>query len=212
MEVSARSRIVRAVGVLPVAHGHVDGREPLRRVAVDERRLRAPGMRVGMLEPPARQKLAGGDQRLDDGGVGVALLALRREDRLAPEQGQVGAEGAVLHDVVSHWQAVLLADLVVVVPVAGGGVDETRAGVVRDVVAREHGDVVVPFAVGVLHAAEGVGHDEARASSSAVTSRRRRTRSGFGRRAGRGRRPPRPACRRSGSGRRCAPSIPRGGR
>ena len=40
--------------------------------------------------------------------------------------------------------------------------DEAGARVVGDVVAREHGDVVVPFAVRAVHATERVGHDEAR--------------------------------------------------
>ena len=104
-------------------------------------------MRIAVLEAAARE-LARRDQRLDDGTVGVAFLALRLEDRLAAEQRQVGAEGAVFHDVVSHRQAVLLADQVVVVAMVGRGVDEAGAGVVGDVVAGEHGDVEVPFAAG----------------------------------------------------------------
>ncbi len=56
----------RAVGVEAVAERLVDGDEPLRRVAVDHRRLRAPGMRVGMGEPAAGDQRAGLGQRLDD--------------------------------------------------------------------------------------------------------------------------------------------------
>ena len=59
--------------------------EPLRRVAEDHRLLRAPGVRILMLEPAARDQHAGLDQRLDDGLVGVALLALVGDDALAGE-------------------------------------------------------------------------------------------------------------------------------
>jgi hypothetical protein len=92
--------------------------------------------------------------------VGGAFLALGGEDRLAAEEGQVGAEGAVLHDVVGHGQAVLAAEQVVVVAVGGGGVHEAGAGLVGDVVAGEHGDVVVPFALRAVEAAEGVGEGQ----------------------------------------------------
>ena len=51
-----------------------------------------------MLEPAARQQLAGLDQRLDDGLVGVALLALVVDDALALEAVGVRGERAVLID------------------------------------------------------------------------------------------------------------------
>ena len=72
--------------------------EPLRRVAEDHRLLRAPGMRVLMLQPPAREQHAGVDQRLDHGLVGVALFALVVDDALAGEARRVIGEGAVLVD------------------------------------------------------------------------------------------------------------------
>ena len=42
-----------------------------------------------MLQPPARDDVAGVDQRLDDGLVGVALLALVVDDALALEARRV---------------------------------------------------------------------------------------------------------------------------
>jgi hypothetical protein len=75
IEVSARSRIV--VPWRPCRRrGAVDGGEPLRRVAVDHRRLGAPGMRVGMLDLAARQQLADLDQLVDHGALLASLLAL----------------------------------------------------------------------------------------------------------------------------------------
>ncbi len=61
----------------------VHGDEPLRRVAEDDRLLRPPRMRVLMLELAARDQRARRDQRVDDGLVGVALLALVGEHALA---------------------------------------------------------------------------------------------------------------------------------
>ena len=46
-------------------------------------------MRILMLEPAARDEHAGLDQRLDDGLVGVALLALVVDDALAGEARRV---------------------------------------------------------------------------------------------------------------------------
>jgi hypothetical protein len=59
-------------------HVHVD--EPLRRVAEDDRLLGAPGMRIGVLQPAAREQPVRFDQSGDDGLVGVALLALVVDD------------------------------------------------------------------------------------------------------------------------------------
>ena len=80
----------------------VHGDEPLRRVAEDDGLLRAPGVRVLMLQPAARDDLAGGGERLDDGLVGVALLALVVDDALALEAGGVRGERAVLIDGVGN--------------------------------------------------------------------------------------------------------------
>src|SRR6476659_7783749 len=61
--------------------------EPLRRVAEDDRLLRAPGMRILVLETPARDQHMRLDQRLDHRLVGVALLALVVDDAFAGESG-----------------------------------------------------------------------------------------------------------------------------
>ena len=54
---------------------HAD--EPLRRGAEDHRRLRPPGVRIGMVERAARQEAAGRVDRGDHRVVGVARLAVR---------------------------------------------------------------------------------------------------------------------------------------
>ena len=72
--------------------------EPLRRVAEDHRLLRAPGMRILVLQPAARDQRVGLGQRLDHRLVGVALLALVGEDALAGEARRVIGERAVLVD------------------------------------------------------------------------------------------------------------------
>ena len=69
-----------AVGVHAVVERLVDGDEPLRGVAVDHRRLGAPGMRVAVGQPAAGEQRAGLDQLVDDGRVRRALLALGVED------------------------------------------------------------------------------------------------------------------------------------
>ena len=106
-------------------------------------------MRVLMLEPAARQQLAGLDQRLDHGLVGVALFALVIDDAVAREaRGMVG-EGAVLVDGVGdggvdaallEFARIRCPDVEVFAAVAGRGVHEARAGIVGDVVAGEQRD------------------------------------------------------------------------
>ena len=97
---SARWRSVSPVFALPLGASDilVHRDEPLRRVAEDHRLLRAPGMRILMLEPAARDQHAGVDQRLDHGLVGVALLALVGEHALAGEARRLLGERAVLID------------------------------------------------------------------------------------------------------------------
>ena len=62
--------------------GPVHGDEPLRRVAEDDRLLRAPAMGILMLQAATGQNVASPRQRLDDGVVGVALGALVIEHAL----------------------------------------------------------------------------------------------------------------------------------
>ena len=78
---SARSRRVSPALAMILIHRD----EPLRRVAEDHRLFRAPGMRILVLEPAARDDHASFDQRLDHAVVGVALFALVGEDALACE-------------------------------------------------------------------------------------------------------------------------------
>ena len=78
--------------------------EPLRRVAEDHRLLRAPRMRILMLEPAARDQHAGIDQCLDHSLVGVALLALVREHALAGKSRRLVGKAAVGIDGVGNGQ------------------------------------------------------------------------------------------------------------
>ena len=89
-----------------------------------------------------------------------AFLAVGRDDVLPAEQRQVGAVGPIRLDVVGHRQAELHAQLIVVIAVAGGGMHKARARIVGDMIAGEHGDVIVPLAVAALDAAEGVGESQ----------------------------------------------------
>ncbi len=122
--------------------------EPLRRVAEDQRLLRAPGMRILVLQPPARDEGAAGDQRLDHGLIGVALGTLVVKHTPAGEARRIRREEAVGIDGVGNARidAALAQhavrrhpDVEVVAAVRGRGVDEARAGVVGDVVAVEEG-------------------------------------------------------------------------
>ena len=121
-----------------------------------------------MLQAPAREQVAGFDQRVDDGLVGVALLALVGDDALALEARRVLGVGAVLIDGVGDRRvdAARLQqprrgspDVEVLAAVTGRRVHKARARVVGDVVAVEQGDVeLVAAEAGV---AEGVGADHA---------------------------------------------------
>ena len=111
-----------------------------------------------MLQPAARDDVAGVGQRLDDGLVGVALLALVVDDALALEAGRMRGERAVLVDGVGNrgidaarfeLARVRGPDFEVLAAVARRGVHEAGAGVVGDVVAGEerHVEVVAAFAL-----------------------------------------------------------------
>ena len=88
----------KGLAALRVGERPVHRQEPLRRVAEDHRRLRAPAVRILVLEPAARDERPGLDQRVDDGLVGVAGFALVGDDALALEAGRLVGEGAVLVD------------------------------------------------------------------------------------------------------------------
>ena len=147
-----------AQGAVQALDRLVHGDEPLRRVAEDDGLLRAPGVRVLMLQPAARDDVAGGGERLDDGLVGVALLALVVDDALALEAGGMRGERAVLIDGVGNRRIdaarfecarIRGPDFEVLAAVARRGVDEARAGVVGDVIAGEerHIEVVAALAL-----------------------------------------------------------------
>ena len=128
--------------------------------------------------PAAGEEGAGLDQLVDDGLVGLALLALGVEDLQAVEEGDMsGRRTKSSSDVVGHPvdEAVLHEELVVVGAVARGHVDEAGAGVVGDEVAGEHRDLVGPVRVERARrdgAAIDAG-ESGRASADALVGRRR---------------------------------------
>ena len=106
-------------------------------------------MRVLVLEAAAGDQRVGILQRLDDGVVGVALVAVLLEHALALEAGGLAREGAVGVDGegdvradAARDQVGLIGhpDLEVVAAVAGRGVHEAGAVLVGDVIAVEEGD------------------------------------------------------------------------
>src|SRR5262249_56198294 len=124
----------------------VDGDEGWGGVAEDHGLLRAPGMRVLMLKPAARDQYAGLLERRDHRLVGIALLAGVGEHALAGEARCVIGERAVLVDGVGNdgvdaalFERGLVGSphLEVLAAVAGGGMHEAGAGIVGDVVAGE---------------------------------------------------------------------------
>ena len=74
-------------------------------------------------------------QRLDHGGVGVALLAVGVSTRLPANSGDMGDIGAVAADGLRHLDAVAHAELVVVRAVAGRDMDEAGAVLGGDEIA-----------------------------------------------------------------------------
>ncbi len=127
-----------------------------------------------MLEAAARDERAGLDQRLDDGVVGVAFLALVVEDALALEAGRLRGERAVFVDGVGdagfdpafgQRLSARHPDVEILAAVARRRVDEARAGIVGDVVAVEQRDdeVVASFGerMGDNQRGEFVGRDVA---------------------------------------------------
>jgi hypothetical protein len=124
-------------------------------------------MRIGVLEPPARKQHVFRDQRLDDGLVGVALLAVVVDDAggpalaVRPEARRVGGEEAGIVDGEGDFRVDAARGQIlgrihpgvkVLAAVAGCGVHEARAGIVGDVVAGDEGDVEVVAAAEALAA------------------------------------------------------------
>ena len=149
-----------AVSGQPVVQFLVDGDKPLRRVAVDHRRLRAPGMRIAVFHLALGQQRSGPGQLLDDRHIGGAFLAIGQDDVLATEQRQVGAVAAVFDDIMGHRQAEFQTQLIVVIAVAGGGVHEARACVLGHMIAGQHRDVIVPFTTRPFDTVERVGQGQ----------------------------------------------------
>ena len=158
---------------------HVD--EPLGRIAEDHRLLRAPGMRILMLEATPRDHHAGRRQRLDHRFVCLALLTLVGDDALARKARRIGGERAVLVDGVGDCRvdapcAHLLRrlhrrpDVKVLAAMPRSGVHEARARIVSDVVTIQQRYVELVAAEASV--AQGVladHHKEVLASNRAQT-------------------------------------------
>src|SRR5262245_24685490 len=110
-------------------------------------------MRILMLEPAARNDVASFRQRLNDGLVGVALLALVVEHALAGETRRLRRESPVLIDGVGdssvdaargELAAMRHPDIEVVAAMPRRGMNETGAGVVGDMIAvkQRHAEAV----------------------------------------------------------------------
>ena len=112
-------------------------------------------MRIAVLQPAAREQHVALDQRVDDGLVGIALLAVVVDDarraalRSGPKPGaslvKKPASSTVKGMAVSMPRAAQLRRGVhpgvkVLAAMAGRGVHEAGAGIVGDVVAGEHRD------------------------------------------------------------------------
>ena len=151
-----------AVGVLTVANLAINRREPLGRVAVDDRRFGTPRVRVAVLHTATGDDPAGLDQLGDDSGVGFALFALAIKDLKTGKERHVVQEFGFLAHVIGHALDPVAGDkdFVVLLAVAGGGVDEPCTCVVGHVITIDHGHVVVPEAVGSVDAVKRVGTDK----------------------------------------------------
>ena len=132
---------------------HVD--KPLRRVAEDDRLLRAPRMRVLVLQAPAGEQRVALDQFVDHRLVGIALLAVIIDDASRPALA-IRSEAWRIFCVVAgvvHRERQARVDaalfqfgdsihprIEVLAAMAWRGVHEAGAGVVGDVVSGEHGN------------------------------------------------------------------------
>ena len=131
-------RIGAQVGLL-----HRD--EPLRRGAERDRRLVAPAVRIAVLHLAEGEQHAALLQHVDDDVVGLPDM---QSGQLHAMRGRCGrqVDAAAIDRVelgggVLVQQAVLLADHVVFLAVAGGGVHGAGTVFGRHVIAQQHGDV-----------------------------------------------------------------------
>ncbi len=96
-------------------------------------------MRILVLQPAAGDDLVGGDQRLDDDVIGIAVLALVVHHAVAGEQRHMVVIAPVRADGVRHLAELFRHEEIEVVgAVARRQMDEAGAGVVGDEVARHH--------------------------------------------------------------------------
>ena len=122
--------------------------EPLRRIAEDQRCLRPPAMRIAVAQLTGRHQVAGLAQRLDDGLVGRAGLAVLGINRQPRKQRNMVVIGAILADGLGNLDAVGRAQYIVVGAMTRRDMDETGAVLFADEVARQQAHVeIVAFAV-----------------------------------------------------------------
>ena len=118
----------REQAVLDLARSDVPGRLGV----IDQRRVAAPAVRIGVLELLGAQQLAARTEILDQVGIGVLDVAAG----IRPDALVVGSVGPHRID---HVQAVLLAETEVLLAERDRGVHQTRAVVGGDEVAEQHG-------------------------------------------------------------------------
>ena len=140
----------------------VEREEPLVGRAEDHRVVAAPAVRVAVLQLRGRigEQVSRGVEVLHD-------LRVRREDLLARVLPRLGGEAPGAVHRVQDLEPVAQADLVVLLAVPGGGVDEAGAGLERHVLAEDDRGLAVHERVAVADALERlaleVGEDALRA-------------------------------------------------
>ena len=96
-------------------------------------------------------------QRLDIADIRRAFFAIRLDDELPAEKGQVAAIGAIRLNIIGHRQTEFQPHLIVVIAVAWRGVDEAGAGIIGDMRARQHRHREIPYAIAAVDAGVGMG-------------------------------------------------------
>ena len=94
-------------------------------------------MRIGVLQAAGCHEVPGGAERFHDRLVGVAVLAVGQQYLTAGKQRHVVVIGAVFAHRVRHLDAMLHAEDVVILAVAGGDMHEARALFVSDEITRQ---------------------------------------------------------------------------